>query len=341
MLARRGCIAYANEMLQGLQDVDLKIYASKFCEESLPSQSHLVPTFHSSFSFLFNSLFHLPILLFKICKDIRDNYKIIYFPVFHHWNPAIILIAKLFKAKTILTVHDAKPHPGERALAQSWFQMLAIKWSHHIIVLSEFVKSQLPSSVQNKAIVIPHPVLMKAQDVIIRKLPSQPSLLFLGRIAYYKGIDLLLEAVKDFPKEKISKLTIAGLPMMDLDLPITQFPIHLHQKWLSDEEIQELLYKHDILILPYREASQSGVVTLGIASAIPMIISKIGGLIEQLPEHEAIWVDPNPESIRNGIVKLIENPDLYLQLHDMLRAKRNKLDNQLVNKQLYDLFLSL
>ncbi|MDX1942365.1 MAG: glycosyltransferase family 4 protein [Saprospiraceae bacterium] len=339
MLARRGCIAYANEMVKGLQNADLKIYASRFCEEPLPPQSHLIPTFRSAFSFLFNSLFYLPIFLYKIGKDIRNGYQFIYLPVFHHWNPAIILIAKLLKAKTILTIHDAKPHPGEHALGQSWFQTLAIYWCDKIIILSEFVKNQLPHYTQNKAAVIPHPILLPIQNNIVRQFPPQPSLLFLGRIAHYKGIDLLLEAVKDFPKEKISKLTIAGLPMMDLGLPITSFPIDLHQKWISDEEMRALLYKHDILILPYREASQSGVITLGIAVSIPMIVTKVGGMMEQLTEEEAIWVEPEVESIRNGILKLIENSDLYLLIHHRLQIKRLS-NNQLIFNRLLEFMMS-
>ncbi len=341
MLARRGCIAYANEMLENLQGAELKIYASRFCEEQLPENHYLITTFRSAFSFVWNSLFYLPVLLWKITKNIRQGYQIIYFPTFHHWNPAIILLARIAGAKTILTVHDAVPHPGERPLGQGWFQELAVRWTHRIIVLSDFVKNQLPLAAQDKTSVIPHPVLTSNQQDFSRKLSKQPSLLFLGRIAQYKGIDLLLEAVKDFPKDKIGKLTIAGLSMMKIDLPKTDFPIHLLQKWLSEEELQKLLLEHDVLILPYREASQSGVVTLGTAAVIPMVVTKVGGLPEQLNEAEAIWVEPEPDSIRDGILKLIENSELYKEIHQKLRAKSSKEDNQKIAQQLMDLFQDL
>lgn len=340
MLARRGCIAYANVMLNGLQDAETKVYASRFCTELLPENSELITTFYSARSFVWNSLFYLPVFLWKIFQDIRQGYQIIYFPTFHHWNPAIILLARFWGAKTILTVHDAKPHPGERMLGQYWFQMPAIYWSHQIITLSEFVKKQLPTTAQKKAIVIPHPVLTSAQKTSSRKLSNQPSLLFLGRIAKYKGVDILLEAVKDFPKGTIEKMTIAGLPMMEIDLPKTAFPVHLLQKWLSDEEVHRLLAEHDMLILPYREASQSGVVTLGIAAAIPMIITKVGGLTEQLSNQEAVWVEPEPESIRTGILKLIGDPGLYREIHQGLKAKQ-LFDNQVIVSRLSSLFKEL
>lgn len=341
MLARRGCIAYANEMLENLQGAELKIYASRFCEEQLPENHCFITTFRSGFSFVWNSLFYLPVFLWKITKNIQQGYQIIYFPTFHHWNPAIILLARIAGAKTVLTVHDAVPHPGERALGQQWFQGISIRWSHQIVVLSDFVKNQLPRSVQDKVSVIPHPVLTTTQQTSSRNLPNPPSLLFLGRIAHYKGIDLLLEAAKGFPKEKIRKLTIAGLPMMDIALPNTDFSIQFHQKWLSNKEIQQLIQEHHILVLPYREASQSGIVTLGVAAAIPMVITKVGGLTEQLNEAEAIWVEPKPDSIRDGILKLIENPELYQEIHQKLRAKSSKETNQKIAQKLTDLFQDL
>ncbi len=339
MLARRGCIAYANEMLRVWPtDVMFKIYASRYCEEPLLPNCQRIITFRGKFSFVWNSLFYLPLLLWNIRKDIGQGYRIVYFPMFHHWNPAIILTAKWLGAKTFITVHDAIAHPGEQHLAQDRFQRWAWQWSDQVIALSEFVKSQLPIDVQQKTTVIPHPILAIPKSSCRRVLSRPARVLFLGRIAYYKGVDLLLDAVRDLPKNVIGKLTIAGMPMMELALPTANFPIQVHRAWLSDDEIKQLLQTHNILVLPYREASQSGIIGLGIAAAIPMVITKVGGLVEQLPPNGAVWVNPEAESVRQGILQLIENPGLYQAIHESLLLISSEKQNEAIVQQLLALF---
>ncbi len=334
ILARRGCIAYANEMASLLQNNEIKIYASRYSEETLSVNSHLISTFRNSFEFLWCTFWTLPHFLWKIRADFRHGYRIFYFPVFHHWNPAILWLARQLGAKTILTIHDAVFHPGEWQLEQGLFQKWALPLADRIIVLSGFVKSQLPIHFQSKTIVIPHPLLLTEKDAPLRILSKNPRLLFLGRIAHYKGVDLLLEAVKDFPSEKIQQLTIAGMPMQETPIPNTAFPIQKIERWLSEAEVLQLLETHDIMVLPYREASQSGVVTLGISSAIPMVVTNVGGLPEQLAADEAVWVEPTAESIQRGILELLENRDLYQHIHQKLLQKRAQASQSSIRAQL-------
>lgn len=339
MLARRGCLAYANEMIRLLPNNGIKIYASRYAQEPLPDNAQLIPTFKSSFEFLWRSCWSLPNFLWKIRQDFRKGYQIFYFPVFHHWNPAILWLAKRLGGKTVLTIHDAIFHPGEWQLGQALFQKWALPLADHIITLSEHVENQLPTPFQNKTSIILHPILLSEATFITRILPEQPRLLFLGRIAYYKGLDLLLHAAENFTS--IKKLTIAGLPMQATPIPNTHFPIEKIERWLSEAEMLQLLAEHDILILPYREASQSGVVTLGISSAIPMIVTKVGGLPEQLTDNEAVWVEPSVESIRQGIAELMANPDLYQQIHENLLKKRAPSNQEHIQCQLKALFEAL
>lgn len=341
VLARRGCIAYANEMISQLSDFEIKIYASRYCEDTLPANSHLIPTFKKMSGFLLSTFITLPNFLWKIRKDVRQGYQIFYFPVFHHWNPAILWLGKRLGVKTVLTIHDAVFHPGEWQLGQQLFQNWAIPYADRLVTLSAFVKNQLPKRWQTKTQVIPHPLLFAETIAPLRVASPIPKVLFLGRIAHYKGVDLLLQAVKDFPSSKIQKLTIAGMPMQETPIPTTSFPIQKIERWLSDEEILQLLKEHDILALPYREASQSGVVTLGISSAIPMLITKVGGLPEQLAEAEAIWVEPSVESIQKGLLKLIEQPYLYQNIHQKLLRKNVKANQNDIRAALGNLLQDL
>ena len=80
----------------------------------------------------------------------------------------------------------------------------------------------------------------------------------------------------------------------------------------------ELLNQSHILVLPYREASQSSILTLGISARIPMIITRVGGLMEQIGTDQCIFAEPNSRSIANGIIQLIENRQLYNSIQTKL-----------------------
>ena len=55
-----------------------------------------------------------------------------------------------------------------------------------------------------------------------------------------------------------------------------------------------------------------------------MVITKVGGLQEQLPHEAAVWVEPEVKSLRDGIERLIKEPEMYRNLQTRLKTHRNK-----------------
>ena len=131
-------------------------------------------------------------------------------------------------------------------------------------------------------------------------------LLFLGRGVKYKGLENLIAAVADLP---IQQLTIAG--KMTYSLTATSEKIDIIDDYISEDRMKELLLSHHILVLPYTEASQSGILTIGIAAEMVMVISKVGGLEEQLASDAAIWVAPTVASLKAGLQELIGSRTRY------------------------------
>lgn len=327
MLCRTGCIPYATQMVNALQGVKKYIFVSKYSPETLPKDNHKIRTYRNSTEFVFNSLLALPVLCFKVISlRVFKRYEKAYFPMFHHWNPILIQLCRWLNLEVIFTVHDGILHIGEQ---RDWEQRLlnfCIRKSHKLIFLSQHVKKLTRQKIGYSAScsLIPHPLLeLKLEESMTRKLPAKPSLLFLGRVVDYKGVDLLLKAVSDIPNDSINKVTIAGRNYSGVKLEqIGNIPLTIISRWLEEREITELLTSHDILVLPYKEASQSGIVTLGITAAIPMICTNVGGLNEQLSEDEALFTEPSVEKIREAILRLIADENLYLQLHRQLIQKR-------------------
>jgi glycosyltransferase involved in cell wall biosynthesis len=112
--------------------------------------------------------------------------------------------------------------------------------------------------------------------------------LFTGLIRPYKGVDLLLEAVARLAADSNWRLVIAGEAWGDLgDLlprraaqPDLAGRVRLDLRWQSDDELRTLLGAADLVILPYREGSQSAMAPLVLAHGVPVLSTRVGGLPE-------------------------------------------------------------
>jgi glycosyltransferase involved in cell wall biosynthesis len=324
MLSRRGCIPYAKGMIDFLEGVDTKIYVSRFASEQLPEKHIKITTYTNKFNFLWNSLIVLPSLFRKTLRNKQGGYGIAYFPVFHHWNIFIILFCKLLGIKSIITIHDGILHEGENHWLHRWMQDWTIQLADHIVFLTEYVrdsvKERLPSDLATS--VIPHgPIGYDFVQKHSAELSLPARLLFFGRIVEYKGLDILLSAMPFLPKHLVNNLTIAGM-LVNYEFPdALDNRVNLQVGRQSEQQINQLLQSHDLLVLPYRSATQSGIIPLGLSANIPMVITDVGGLKEQVGEDEAVWVSPNPSDIANGIIQILENPLQWKRIKEKVRIK--------------------
>ncbi len=326
VLSRSGCLAYAHEMIRHLSGFDLQVFSSAYAVAVMPVPHRRILTYRNVLEFVFNSLWMAPVLLMHLLKAWRRGCRAAYFPVFHPWNLFLQMFCRLLGIRSIVTIHDGVLHAGENHPLLQWWESACVRWADELIFLSRYVETTTrhKTGFSAKAHVIPHGCLGTGMEFSDRSLPASPRLLFIGRIVRYKGVELLIDAVEDLPDNSWSHLTIAGLVVNPLETRGRVDKVHWITGWLPEEEMVRLLRAHDILVLPYIEASQSGVLTLGIQAAIPMVCTRVGGLPEQLSESEAVWVEPNIADIRRGILTLISNREIYRQIHLALAKRREQ-----------------
>lgn len=312
-------------------------YKSKYAIEgiSIPNQKSLI-TYKSAFSFILNTLFILPFYSLVLLPKIVKNYRILYLPYFHLWNLPFILLFRLLGRDVILTVHDGILHKGENGFLLQQYSNLNIRLSSKLIFLTNYVKVNVEKTLKliKTSIIVPHGLI---ETISLVDSPSKinrgKNILFIGRISPYKGVELLAEVIEDI-RDKIDKCIIAGKSIYELKIKDTD-KLKIQDKYLSDVEIGGLLNWADILVLPYLEATQSGVITLGISSELPMVCTNVGGFNEQLDQDECIWVEPNKDSLKKGLVHLIENQSQRDYLIKKMHKKKLSLKWDTISLQIF------
>ena len=145
------------------------------------------------------------------------------------------------------------------------------------------------------------------------------NILFFGYIKEYKGLDLLLKAM---PKVLESlpnlKLTVAGEVYGDETIYTSLIKenkleehVEFHNKYISNEEVQTFFLASDICVLPYKHATQSGIIQLSYAFNIPVIATNVGGIPEVVVEGKTgHLIPPNDiNAISNSIISFYKKRD--------------------------------
>jgi glycosyltransferase involved in cell wall biosynthesis len=136
-------------------------------------------------------------------------------------------------------------------------------------------------------------------------------LLFFGFIRHYKGLDLLIQAMSDERVKQMNlKLVVAGEFYEDEEKYKTLVEklglndeILFFNEFIPDEQVPLFMSAADLLVQPYRHATQSGVTPLAMHFDLPMVVTDAGGLKEIVVDKESgLVVEKNPVAIADGIV---------------------------------------
>ncbi len=268
-----------------------------------------------------------PFSWFKTAKFIKAQKPD--FIVFRFWipfmAPALGCIARLVRRKGIkvLAITDnVMPHenfPAKKQLANYF-----IKGCDGFITMSKAVMRDLEkfTDTPHRKYLL-HPLYTsfgeKLEKTAARKalgLPEDaPIVLFFGLIRKYKGLDLLLEAFGELKSNPGIKLVIAGefyedkQPYLDLIKGSgIEEQVILHGKFIANEDVKLYFSAADLVALPYRDATQSGVTQVSFHFEVPTLVTNVGGLGEIIPDKTAGYVvEPNAKAIAEAIRDYFSN----------------------------------
>ena len=203
--------------------------------------------------------------------------------------------------------------PHEKRFGDKPFTHYFIKSVDAFITMSEKVLSDLRTVEKNKpAKFVAHPLYDNFGEILPKEIAREKLgiqldlkiLLFFGFIRNYKGLDILLEAMhilkeKNIPQTSKIRLLIAGEFYEDRKMYDDQIArldlknlLILHTDFIPDSEVKYYLCAADVVVQPYRSATQSGVTPLAYHFEKPMIITNVGGLPSMVPDGKVGLVTP-------------------------------------------------
>jgi glycosyltransferase involved in cell wall biosynthesis len=126
-------------------------------------------------------------------------------------------------------------------------------------------------------------------------------LLFFGIVRQYKGVDVLLRAVAQLRRERPVRVVVAGEfwdPVDPYERLIDELGLRdvvdLRPGYVPDDELSRLLTRADLMVAPYRSATQSGAVEMAFGAGLPVVASRVGGLAEQIDDGvDGLLVGPD------------------------------------------------
>jgi glycosyltransferase involved in cell wall biosynthesis len=226
----------------------------------------------------------------------------------------------------VLTAHDILPREPRRG--QLAAQRRLYECFDALVVHSEHGRRRLTAELAlDPALVhvIPHGVFehLAAQPQVAAPAPPQtdrPVVLCFGLMRPYKGIDLLLDAWGEIED---AELWIAGMPRMDISTLRAATPpnVRFFPRFITDGELPAYFRRADLVVLPYREIDQSGVLFTALAFGKPLLLSDVGGFPEIAATGAArIFPAGDAKALRGSLRELLADRSALAGMAESAKA---------------------
>jgi glycosyltransferase involved in cell wall biosynthesis len=246
----------------------------------------------------------------------------------------------------VLTAHDVmprEPRPGQLSAQRRLYDRFDA-----IVVHSEHGRERLTHELgvdPDRVHVIPHGAFTHLAEAPPQPPPfhiNKPVVLCFGLMRPYKGIDVLLDAWRGIDD---AELWIAGMPRMDISHLRAVAPpnVRFVPRFITDSELPAYFQRADLVVLPYREIDQSGVLFTALAFGKPLLLSDVGGFPALAATGAARTVPAGDSAaLRTALEELLGDPAALATLADRARvAAQGEYAWGTIAKRTLDLYGSL
>ena len=258
------------------------------------------------------------------------------FDLIHYNGTSMLFFQQLLMSPIgpkVFSIHDHVNHIGEEAPQVRWlFRYMVARKKHRFIAHSDHVRQGfikeygLPperiSTVRFGAL----DLYKKWEVPAIKEEPN--TVLFFGRISLYKGLEYLAEAWKAIRKShNDARLIIAGSGTFPFDISGLQSDrqVEIHNRHIDNATLVRFIQRAAVVVLPYVEATQSGVVMTAYAFGKPVVATNVGALPEVVEDGVTGMVVPpkDPRRLADAVMKLLSNPAMREEMKRNITRKKS------------------
>ena len=245
----------------------------------------------------------------------QDKYDVIHYvgtPSLYHFLPLW-----LFRKNLVMTIHDGKPHTGEKKKNENLRRAIIKNYVKKFIVLN---KAEVDVFSQAYSVPLNHIYSSHLGYYDILNMYGDKNkkkgnyILFFGRISPYKGVDYLLQAMEIVHRTHSDvKVIVAGSGKMYFDSSKyeTLDYVEIRNRFIELDELADLIRGALCTVCPYTDATQSGVVYSSFALNTPVIATSVGGLPEMIDDGYTGFIveSKNSNALARKIMYCLENPE--------------------------------
>lgn len=248
------------------------------------------------------------------------------------WRPDIVhahensdprLFALTRRYPSVVTVHDPRPDRRQRpaiggvhaAIRRGW-----IRQADRVVVHGERLRNELDGTVSpDRIAVVPHGVQPREAPV---PPPERRTVLLLGRLEPYKGLDVLLRAMDAVWAERPDiRLRVVGGGSDESRVPADP-RIDAVLGYVPEERVDEILDEASLVVLPYLVASQSGVGSLALGRGIPTVLSDVGSLADLALDDSFVVPPGDPAKLAAALLRHLDHDErLRVAVHDRAKTR--------------------
>ena len=269
------------------------------------------------------------------------------FVLMKYWTPFMApcfgTIARIARGnghtKVLCQIDNVEPH--EHHLTDKPFNRYYLHSVDGFVYMSEQVHSELRAYSDAPALFSPHPLFENFGERVERSEacvrlgldPANRYVLFFGLIRDYKGLDLLLDAwaqLRRASRTEGRRLIVAGEFYTAREPYLNriadnglQDEVLLHDRFIPDDDVKYYFSAADFVVQPYKTATQSGVTQIAYQFCVPMVVTKVGGLAEIVPDGRVGYVcEPTPEGVAGAIERMYEGDTLQRFRENCVEERR-------------------
>jgi glycosyltransferase involved in cell wall biosynthesis len=242
----------------------------------------------------------------------------------------------VLRTPLILSVHDPEPHQGERGWRKWLARRLTYPRATRFVVHNDRLRPAFcrrygiaPDRVAVTQLGV-NDILRVWDDGPVEERAEPPTVLCFGRLSPYKGLETLYRAAPLVARHVPDvRFVVAGNPSNGYDLPpppalASPASLEVHQAYIPNARLARLLRAATVVVCPYHEATQSGVVLTAFALERPVVATAVGGLGEYVDHGVTGLLVParDPESLAAALVRVLTDRALHSTLIAGIRRAR-------------------